>query len=155
MAALFRRGEYTSEMNPAVAKWGRIALVILGILVIVGLVAGTFAYGNRRRQAVENGGQPATEQPQEQPSQSQPQPAPPQAPEATNNQPTAPESAQTPSSPAPAESTPQSSSGSNLPETVPNTGPEDWAPFVGSAIVLLGWYYRRSQRKLLDAQIEN
>jgi hypothetical protein len=134
-----------------VSYFGRGILLVVGVLVIAGVVIGTFMYGSKKRDEVKPEQQTAQEQPQPtdnqdgaQPNQSNP----------GSSQPTQP-GTQPQDSPGstPAPTQPSENRNNNQPvagpEQLSNTGPREWA--VGLVVASLGvasFAYVRSRQAL-------
>lgn len=162
MVRFLRRSELSSNMNPRTAQIAKLLLVGLGVLLIIALVAGSFIYGNQKRERVQRQNQESSEQEEGTPAEEAPATAPPSPSnepnsgqnsdgsrkqeesarnEATNNAPPPPS----------VQSTPSAAAGAGGAQAVPNTGPEDYAAFIAAGLVIMAWMYRRSRHQFLAA----
>lgn len=135
--ALFSRGESTSDMNPQITRWGKLALIGLGVLLLGALIVGTFIYGSRQVDDT-----PAVQTEETAPATESATPTPQQAENSTINS----TPSQTPSAQSVA---PTPTTG---PQAVPVTGAEDLVPYITTALALLGWHLYRSRKQLRQVQ---
>jgi len=144
---------------------GRGLLLVLGVGIVIALVVATFLYGEQKRREVEDGGtvtELTEEQQAEQPEQ-QDQPA--QDQQQNQQEQTQPQD-QTQQPPTQQDQQAQGSNPSQQPtiatgpqaegvQSVPNTGPEDWAPFVTAGLVFITMHYLRGRKTLKQAELSS
>lgn len=135
--ARFQLPRLSSNLRAYFSHFGRSIILVVSILIVVGLAAATYFYGQRKQGEDGPKTESAPSSSQEAPTQS--------APDSQSN------TTSSNPSPSPSPSSSSDSSTSPAPSTLINTGAEDWTLPVIIALCVLATLYQRSRKELSEA----